>query len=203
MRKLLVLPFLVMLACDPGEPSIPVPPPVDDPAVVVPVPVDTFKPRHNDPDKKGRPVDLSASQLPDTLEPGSFCRQGEACDIAGEGGLARTVDPSVSTFQIFGALRLLSPGDAVAFVVCAKTVDREPVPGLPVIVVVKDTHRRLAGSGLTKTDASGCVKIAGQVVEEDMKGDPDNGFPDSGGQILNAYVGGRLLNQVQVLHDSW
>jgi hypothetical protein len=182
MRKLLLLPLFAMLACTDPAPY-PVPVPVDS---VAPAPVDSVKPKGRKPGK--------AEVEPVPVETNGFCHPGTVCDIVGDGRLARTVDPSVSTFQIIG-MKFYAAGDPVEFIVCAKDENRAPVAGLPAIVRVKSTARLLAGDGLTLTGEDGCVVAEGTVTEADLN-------PGPGSYIVNAYIGGRLLNTVRVLPDS-
>lgn len=184
MRKLYLLAFLlptVAFVCS----DSPVPAPA-------PAPVDTVAPKAPEDSVPALPPIRKPG--PATVEPAGFCHQGDLCDLVGDRRLARTVDPSLSSFQIVG-MKFYAAGDPVEFVVCAKDELRLPVAGLPVVVRVKATARQLAGDGLTLTGADGCVVAKGIVTEADLN-------PGPGSYIVNAYVGGRLLNTLRVLHDS-
>lgn len=210
MRKLfLLLPLVFALACEPVEDRTPAPAPEDTTSVIVPKPEPKPEPpRYNDPVKKGRPIDLTASEIPMAVvaevvgDDPTFCHQGEACDIAGDPVLARKVDPSRSTFQMRPDNKAFVPGDRMQFAVCAKDELGEPVSGLPVIVVVKQTRRVIAGDGLALTGGQGCVTVQGTFTSADEIGDRTNDVADSGSYLLNAYIGGRLLRELEVLHDT-
>lgn len=198
MRKLLLLlPLLFTIACEPVDNDVQYPPAGKDTTSVVEP--DTFVPDFNNPDKKVPPgvkVDLNVPEDAD------FCRPGEACDIAGDGRLARLVDPFFSTFTMRPDDRGFVPGDEVSFEVCAVTTEGEPVAGLPAIVVVKATRKILAGDGTTLTGPDGCVTVYGVFTADEEIGDRTNGVADSGSYILNAYVGGRILRALEILHDT-
>jgi hypothetical protein len=210
MRKLfLLLPLVFALACEPSDPA-PAPVDEDSTSVVVPQPPapKPEPPVFNDPKTKpGRPVDKTAAarEIPAPVVEevvGDFCHQGEACDIAGDPVLARKVDPARSTFQMRPDDKAFVPGDRMQFAVCAKDEMGEPVSGLPVIVVVKQTRRVIAGDGLALTGGQGCVTVQGTFTSEDEIGDRTNGVADSGSYLLNAYIGGRLLRELEILHDT-
>jgi hypothetical protein len=112
------------------------------------------------------------------------------------------VDLNRSTFRISPDNKAFVPGDEVGFRVCAADVAAKPVAGLPVVVVVEVQQRIIAGDGTALTGPDGCVDLSYTVQEIDMVGDPDNGEADSGSYILIAYIGGRMLNTVKILHDT-
>lgn len=178
-RFLAVLPLVALLACDPVVPQDP--PPAPAPADTAPEVV-VVEPRPH-----------PKKPAPHAEDPG-FCQPGAACDTAGDPIKARRVDPSLSRFQITG-MKFYAAGDPVSFIMCARDADREPVAGVPATVRVKETARLLAGDGTTLTGADGCVVASGKVTQEDL-------HPGPGSYIVNGYLGGRLLNTVQVLADS-
>lgn len=190
MNKILLLLSLLVVAC--GDVSVPDPDlgEIASPESVVMAP-DTVAVEDSVPVVVVEPIPA----------PEDFCRRGEPCDTAGDRILARMVNPSTSTFQLFGPLRHLKPGDIQAFVVCAKDTDRAPVAGLPAVVWTKPAptlgqpSRQFAGDGTTLTKEDGCVKVSGVVSQEDM-------FPGDGSKLVYAVVGGRVLNTVLVLPDS-
>lgn len=188
MKKLLLIPFLFALACTPAPEDTPEPSPM-------PVPQDTTigeRPEHRPPVRKTKPT-----REPETgsvsEEPG-FCHPNTACDTRGRADLARLVDRSNSTFQIV-SLKFYKDGDPIAFVLCAKDVERKPVVGTPATVRVKQTGRLVAGDGLTLTGPDGCVVAKGTVRAEDLREGP-------GSNIVNGYLGGRVLNTVKIIPDS-
>lgn len=200
MRKLLLLlPLLFTIACEPVDNDVQYPPAgKDTTSVVAP---DTFVPDFNNPDKKVPPAVRIDLEVPEA-EDADFCRPGEACDIAGDAVLARMVDIRVSTFTMRPDDRGFVPGDAVSFEVCAFDAAGEPVAGLPAIVVVKATRKLFAGDGTTLTGEDGCVMVYGVFTADEEIGDRSNDEADSGSYILNAYIGGRLLQALEILHDT-
>lgn len=188
MRKLLLLPLLFALACGPVA---------EDPAPVDSLPGDTVDVVPDKPGKghgPGKPADSVVVPPKD-----SGCFNG-ACQDPGDPVLARTVGLSTSTFRMSPDNKLFGPGDEVSFRVCAKDTQGSPVPGLPVKVRVKAEARDIAGN---YAGEDGCADLKYIVQEDDMNGDPSNGEPDSGAFILNAYIGGRVINPIQVLHDIY